>query len=128
MIPGPGAAEPTPFPRLFLLPLPAPHPMRSFTIIAGLAVCLAACTSGERTGAAGSAGGTVVVEVNGDAHYLLPTLAEEETGAAVSELLFDPLAAMPRNLSTIGDSGWTPMLAKSCSGLVTITASSAKRM
>ena len=87
--------------------------MRSFTIIAGLAVCLAACTSGERTGAAGSAGGTVVVEVNGDAHYLLPTLAEEETGAAVSELLFDPLAAMPRNLSTIGDSGWTPMLAKS---------------
>lgn len=62
--------------------------------------------------AAGDVGGTLVISVTGDADNLLPPLTETITGRQVSDQLFDRLAEIGDDLSTIGDAGFTPALAE----------------
>ena len=72
---------------------------------------LAACGS-DRSGS-GRGGGTVIVSMGSDAGSLFPVTVQDETGKAVTELLFDHLAEIGDGMATIGDEGFTPRLAKS---------------
>ena len=75
-----------------------------------LGLTLSAC-SGDKS--AGTGGGTVIAGMGNDPSSLFPLLAEEETSFAVSSMLFERLAAIGPELSSIGDAGFTPRLAKS---------------
>lgn len=69
---------------------------------------------GSGTSAAANAdGGTLIVAAGGDARDLLPVLSVDATGRLVSDQIFDHLADIGDNLSTVGDQGFTPRLAKS---------------
>ena len=87
--------------------------MRNSIVVCGFALTLAACRSSDRTAGSGEAGGTLVVVQSTDAMDVIPTYVQEETGRAVVDLVFDYLADMPANNSTLGDKGWIPALAKS---------------
>ena len=71
---------------------------------------LASCSS-DRSG--GTGGGTVIVSMGSDAGSLFPLASTDETGRAITDLLFDHLAEIGDGLGTIGDAGFTPRLAKS---------------
>ena len=75
---------------------------------------LAACSPGDRSGAAGGAnGGTLVIAAGGDADVLLSPISASETGHQVGDLIYDHLAEIGDGLNTIGDGGFTPRLASS---------------
>ncbi len=85
------------------------------TLIAGFLVSLNACSAGDSgTGAAVAAehGGTLVVSVGGDPDLLLPLLTTTVTGKIVNDLVYDRLAEIGDSLSTVGDVGFEPRLAK----------------
>ena len=75
-------------------------------------VLLFACTEVKQQ-AAGPAdvGGTIVIATPGEPDYLLPALASQIVGRQVSDLLYDRLANIGDNLSTVGDNGFKPQLA-----------------
>lgn len=74
------------------------------------ALALAGC-GGERVG--GDEGrGTVIVAVAADADFLLPDVIANLVGKQVVDQLFEPLAAPPATLNTIGDAGFEPRLAQ----------------
>ena len=77
-------------------------------LVLGLAI--SAC-SGETT--AGDGGGTVIAGMGTDPSSLFPFLAQDETGFAVNDLVFEKLAAIGPSLSSIGDKEFSPRLAKS---------------
>src|SRR6476661_11059690 len=56
-------------------------------------------------------GGTIVVATPGEPDYLLPPLAAQIVGRQVTDLLYDRLAEIGDNLSTVGDKGFKPQLA-----------------
>ena len=80
----------------------------SILVVLGL---LTACGS-DRPGS-GTGGGTVFVSMLGDASALFPLTTQDETGRMVTDLLFDHLAEIGDGMSTIGDVGFQPRLAKS---------------
>ena len=71
---------------------------------------LAACGSDKSTG---TGGGTVIVAMGSDAGSLFPLLVGDETGKAITDVLFDHLAQISPSMSTFGDEGFEPRLAKS---------------
>ena len=75
-------------------------------------LALAGCRA-DRSAGDGDGGGTLLIAMGGDAATLFPLLARDETSVAVTHLLFDKLAQIDENLSTFGDAGYTPKLAKS---------------
>ena len=88
-------------------------PLRRLLRVTPLLVSpLLACGDSGRDGAAGDVGGTLVISVTGDADNLLPPLYETITGRQVSDQLFDRLAEIGDDLSTIGDAGFSPALAE----------------
>src|SRR6478735_2431529 len=74
------------------------------------AVAIAGC-SGDKS--AGTGGGTVIAGMALDPSSFLPMLVQDETGDAVTDLLFEKLAAIGPDLSSTGDAGFSPRLAKS---------------
>lgn len=56
--------------------------------------------------------GTVVIAQGGDAVSVIPIFAAERSGQELTDQLFLRLAEMGPTLSTIGDDGFVPMLAK----------------
>ncbi len=56
--------------------------------------------------------GTIVIAQGGDAVSVLPIFAAERSGMEVTDQLFLRLAEMGPTLSTIGDDGFVPMLAR----------------
>jgi len=56
-------------------------------------------------------GGTIVVATPGEPDYLLPPLAAQIVGRQVTDLLYDRLAEIGDNLSTVDDKGFKPQLA-----------------
>jgi peptide/nickel transport system substrate-binding protein len=83
-----------------------------FPACAGLALAglaLGAC-GGEH---AASRGGTVVIAAFADPDNLLPPVGRTLAAKAVTDLLFDPLAAIGPALNTVGDAGFEPRLARS---------------
>ncbi|MDB4915057.1 MAG: ABC-type transporter, periplasmic subunit, partial [Gemmatimonadetes bacterium] len=57
-------------------------------------------------------GGTIVIATPSDAATLLPPIITTSTDKQVTDLLFDHLADISQDLSTIGDKGFTPALAE----------------
>jgi len=85
------------------------------TVIAAFLASLNACSAGDsgaRDAAAAEHGGTLVVSVGGDPDLLLPPLTTTVTGKIVNDLVYDRLAEIGDSLSTVGDGGFEPRLAK----------------
>ncbi len=88
--------------------------MRFSITACALATALVACSSTERATSDGDTGGTIVIAAGADAIDLHPLLVGDQTGRAVSDLLFDRLAEISPELTTLpGDRGFTPRLARS---------------
>jgi peptide/nickel transport system substrate-binding protein len=81
-----------------------------FVASTGAALLLAAC-AGDKT--SGDGGGTLLVAMPNDPTSLFPLLVGDETGKAVTDVLFDKLAQIDDNLTTFGDKAFAPRLAKS---------------
>jgi peptide/nickel transport system substrate-binding protein len=71
---------------------------------------LAACSTDK---SAGDGGGTVIVSMGSDAASLFPLLVADETGKAITDLLFDHLIEIPDAMATTNDAAWEPRLARS---------------
>jgi peptide/nickel transport system substrate-binding protein len=94
------------------------HTLRAcrWASLAVAALALAACKGSEPApAAAGPAdvGGTLVVATPADAGSLLPMQVASITDRAVTDMLYDRLADIPADLSTVGDKGYRPQLADS---------------
>lgn len=86
-------------------------------LAAPLAVALAAalltgCSGGDGGGDA-EGRGTVIVAVAADADFLLPTVITTLQEKQIVDQLFEPLAAPPAVINTVGDAGYEPRLARS---------------
>lgn len=55
--------------------------------------------------------GTVVIATGADADFLLPTIVQQLVGKQIIDQLFEPLAAPPASMNTVGDAGYEPRLA-----------------
>lgn len=80
------------------------------SIAVALVATVAACGPSESATEAG--GGTVIVAVAADADVLLPTVIAGLVEKQVVDQLFEPLAAPPASMSTVGDAGFEPRLAE----------------
>jgi peptide/nickel transport system substrate-binding protein len=78
-----------------------------------LAATVVACGSNESEKKGG--GGTVIVAVAADADNLFPTVIAQLVEKQLVDQLFEPLAAPPASMSTVGDAGFEPRLARSWS-------------
>jgi peptide/nickel transport system substrate-binding protein len=86
--------------------------MRLRLPIAALALGLAACNAADQSSAASSAdGGTVILAPAGDAVDLFPPFVADLTGRTVMDQVFDRLAEINADLTTIGDKSFSPRLA-----------------
>src|SRR5215207_6820208 len=72
-----------------------------------------ACTSSDNGPAAGDVGGALLIALPVEPANILPPFLGGLHEKEVSEQLFDVLADIGPELSTIGDAGWTPRLAES---------------
>jgi peptide/nickel transport system substrate-binding protein len=87
-------------------------PSHCLTLIFSLALTVA-CNGEKAPASAGENGGTLVISVGGDPETLFPPLASTTTGQIVGDLVYDRLAEIGDSLSTVGDQGFQPRLAKS---------------
>lgn len=88
----------------------ASHPFRLRVLAASLATCALAACGGER-GGPDEGRGTVVIATGADADFLLPTIVQQLVEKQVIDQLFEPLAAPPASMNTVGDAGYEPRLA-----------------
>jgi peptide/nickel transport system substrate-binding protein len=87
--------------------------MRPSIILLVAAVGLTACSGNESANSSGENGGTLVISVGGEPDVLFPPLSETTSAQIVENLVYDPLAEIGDSLSTVGDAGFKPRLAKS---------------
>jgi peptide/nickel transport system substrate-binding protein len=85
---------------------------RSITLLVAIAA-LTGCFDKQPGGSAGENGGTLVISVGGDPDVLFPPLSETTSAQIVQDLVYDRLAEIGDSLSTVGDVGFKPRLAKS---------------
>lgn len=87
--------------------------------LAPAVLLLSACESkggaGGAEGEGATGGGTIIVAVAADADFLMPALAQQLVSKGIIDQIFEPLAAPPASLQTVGDQGYEPRLAKSWS-------------
>lgn len=81
--------------------------------VALLATTAAAACGKEQVSSAGATGGTMIVDMGADAGDALPLFVQDESADFVTDLVFDHLAEIGHDLSTVGDKGFQPRLAKS---------------
>ncbi|GJG86286.1 ABC transporter substrate-binding protein [Gemmatimonadetes bacterium T265] len=84
-------------------------------IVLGAGLGAGACgpDRGAATARSGASGrGTVVIATAGDAESLVPPLSVGLTARQVTDLVFEPLAAIEPALNTVGDVGFRPRLAQ----------------
>lgn len=81
------------------------------TKLFALAVVVA-CSGENKPAPQGENGGTLVIAVGGDPETLFPPLASTTTAQVVGDLVYDRLAEIGDSLSTVGDQGFQPRLAK----------------
>lgn len=86
---------------------------RVCTSLLAVMTLVAGCGSDRAGGGDGAAGGTIIVSMSGDAATLFPLTVQDETGKAITDVLFDHLAEIGDGMATIGDAGFLPRLAKS---------------
>lgn len=78
-----------------------------------VSLILIACAEAARDGASGEAGGTIVIPTPGFGSPIFPLYAQDPMGRLASDAMFDRLAEVGSDLSTAGDRGFTPRLARS---------------
>lgn len=71
-----------------------------------------ACSTDKSSAPPTENGGTLVIAVGGDPETLFPPLASTTTAQVVGDLVYDRLAEIGDSLSTVGDQGFQPRLAK----------------
>jgi peptide/nickel transport system substrate-binding protein len=87
--------------------------MRSPLLAIATTALLAGCTSTDQKGASSEAtGGTLIITPSNDAVDLFPPYVNETTGRLVQDQVFDRLAEINADLTTIGDKKFTPRLAQ----------------
>jgi peptide/nickel transport system substrate-binding protein len=88
--------------------------MRSSLLLIGSAALLVGCSSNEsRTASApGANGGTLVFSLFGNAISIFPPSVVDVVGRLVQDQVFDRLAEIDQNVTTVGDKGFTPRLAR----------------
>jgi peptide/nickel transport system substrate-binding protein len=85
--------------------------IRLAALVLTATIAVAGCTGDKSSG---DGGGTVIAGMGGaDPTVLLPQMVFDETSDAVTDLLFEKLAAIGPRLSSVGDAGFTPRIAKS---------------
>jgi peptide/nickel transport system substrate-binding protein len=78
------------------------------------AAALTACSSKESSTATDTgSGGTFIMSLSGDAVSIFPPFVNDLNGRIIQDLVFDRLAEIGQDMSTIGDKGFAPRLAKS---------------
>lgn len=78
------------------------------------AVTFVACKGTDSSSAgSGDVGGTVVISIPGDVGTLMPGLVASQADREVTDMLYDRLADIGDDMSTIGDKGFRPQLAES---------------
>ncbi|HEY6826241.1 MAG TPA: peptide ABC transporter substrate-binding protein [Gemmatimonadaceae bacterium] len=87
--------------------------MRKLACIIPLAVLAVACGKSEGPRSDSPNGGTLIVAMPADPVDVFPPFALDESGATLRDLVFDRLALIGPELTTVGDKGFTPQLAKS---------------
>ena len=88
----------------------------SSALVLVVAAIGAACSKGERAGAAaGTPGGTVIIAAPTDAIDLFPPFVADQVGRWVQDQIYDRLAEINQDLVTTGDKGFSPRLARSWS-------------
>ena len=89
--------------------------MRRIRLLLASVIALAACTSKETatTSSASETGGTLIIPTLGDAHDVFPPYVNELIGRTVQDMVFDRLAEIDSMLTTVGDKGFSPRIAKS---------------
>lgn len=90
--------------------------MRAFPasiLVAAATIAVAGCSSSDKSTAGGQYGGTLIITPPADASSLFPPLVSEQTDHWVQDQVFDRLAEINQDLTTVGDKGFTPRLAKS---------------
>ena len=87
--------------------------MRKLTYALASAVLTAACGTGDGPRSDSPTGGTVIIAASADPVDVFPPFVGDESGAVVRDLVFDRLALIGPELTTVGDKGFTPQLAKS---------------
>lgn len=86
--------------------------LRSCRPLAFGAALLALAACGEKQPASDEGRGSVIIATAADADFLLPPVVTQLVGKQVIDQLFEPLAALPANMNTIGDAGFEPRLAQ----------------
>ena len=71
------------------------------------------CSGEQKPGPATENGGTLVISVGGDPETLFPPLASTTTAQIIGDLVYDRLAEIGDSMSTVGDQGFQPRLARS---------------
>ena len=90
-------------------------PVRAWLPLVSAAVIAVGCTGSEpaaTTAGPADIGGTMVVAIPGDAGTLLPPLAGFIVDKEATDMLYDRLAEIGDDLSTVGDKGFKPQLAE----------------
>ncbi len=78
----------------------------AFALLAATVAC------GPKDSGSTGGGGTVIVAVAADADNLLPTVITGLIEKQVIDQIFEPLAAPPASMNTVGDAGFEPRLAQ----------------
>ena len=86
--------------------------MRNPALLIACAVVGTACAGSDTRTGTNSPGGTIIVASAGEASDLFPPFVNEENGRIVQDLVFDRLAEIDQALTTVGDKGFAPRLAR----------------
>jgi len=84
---------------------------RCLTIAFTLALTVG-CSGETSPVSASDDGGALIISIGGDPETLFPPLASTTTAQIVGDLVYDRLAEIGDSLSTVGDQGFQPRLAK----------------
>ena len=85
-----------------------------WALLAFAATSIAGCRNADApTAGSGDVGGTMVIAIPGDVGTLMPGLVATMADREVTDLLYDRLADIGDQMSTIGDRGFKPQLAES---------------
>ncbi len=86
--------------------------MRNSRLLIASVAVLAACSSKETPSSSGTTGGTLIIAGPGDPVDVFPPYVTDQNGRMVQDLVFDRLADISPDLTTIGDKGFKPALAQ----------------
>src|ERR1043166_2330285 len=96
-----------------LHPLTGLHFMRSSLVVVAAVALLTACSSKESPRSTGAVGGTMIYAAPSDAADVFPPYVGDLVGRIVQDLVYERLAEIGPELQTVGDKGFSPLLAKS---------------